>query len=122
MRRILAMLAAVLISAGGVEARSLVIGTKYELNTLDPHFFSSFPTQNSHSQIFNRLVELDPQLALQPGLAVSWRTVDETTWEFKLRDGVHFHDGSRFSADDVIATFERVPNVPNSPNSFAQYM
>jgi peptide/nickel transport system substrate-binding protein len=113
---------AALMLAGGAEARSLVIGTKYELNTLDPHFFSSFPTQNSHSQIFNRLVELDPKLAMEPGLATSWRAVDETTWEFKLREGVRFHDGSTFSADDVIATFGRVPNVPNSPNSFAQYI
>ena len=103
-------------------AQSLVLGTKLELNTLDPHFFNAFPTGSSHMMIYDPLVYVDPNQQLQPGLATSWRVVDDTTWEFKLRRGVKFHDGSDFTADDVIATFERVPNVPNSPNSFAQFV
>jgi peptide/nickel transport system substrate-binding protein len=58
---------------------------------------------------------------MKPGLAESWKPLDDTTWEFKLRKGVKFHDGSDFTADDVIATFKRVPNVPNSPSSLAIY-
>jgi len=103
-------------------AQSLVLGTKLELNTLDPHFFNAFPTGSSHMMIYDPLVYVDPEQRLQPGLATSWRVIDDTTWEFKLRRGVKFHDGSDFTADDVIATFERVPNVPNSPNSFAQFV
>ena len=103
-------------------AQSLVLGTKLELNTLDPHFFNAFPTGSSHMMIYDPLVYVDPNQQLQPALATSWRVVDDTTWEFKLRRGVKFHDGSDFTADDVIATFERVPNVPNSPNSFAQFV
>ena len=57
-----------------------------------------------------------------PGLAESsGRRVDPLTWEFKLRKGVKFHDGSEFTAADVVASIERVPTVPNSPSPFTAY-
>ena len=121
LRYIVTCVAAVALSAVAL-AQSLVLGTKLELNTLDPHFFNAFATGSSHMMIYDPLVYVDPDQQLRPGLATSWRIVDDTTWEFKLRRGVKFHDGSAFTADDVIATFERVPNVPNSPNSFAQFV
>lgn len=100
---------------------TLTLGTKLDLNTLDPHFFNGFPQGSSHSQIFETLVGLDEGLGLRPGLATSWRVVDDLTWEFTLRQNVVFHDGSPFGADDVIATLARVPNVPNSPNLFTTF-
>jgi peptide/nickel transport system substrate-binding protein len=102
-------------------ASSLVIGTKLELNTLDPHFFNGFPQASSHSLIFDALLAVDSELRLIPGLATAWRNIDNLTWELDLRQGVKFHDGSDFNADDVIATLERVPKVPNSPNPFTQF-
>ena len=119
----LTRLALALIASSGLAAgaQTLVLGTKLELNTLDPHFFSSFPTGSSHEYLYDRLVVLDDKLRIQPALATSWRLVDDLTWEFKLRKGVTFHDGAPFTADDVIFTIERVPNVPNSPNSFSQF-
>jgi len=117
-RFLLAVAASIALNAG---AQNLVLGTKLELNTLDPHFFSSFPTGSSHEYLYDRLVVLDDKLRIQPALATSWRLIDDYTWEFKLRKGVTFHDGTPFTADDVIFTIERVPNVPNSPNSFAQF-
>jgi peptide/nickel transport system substrate-binding protein len=107
--------------AFAAQAQNLVLGTKLELNTLDPHFFAAFPTNSSMEYFFDKLVEYDDKLAIKPALAVSWKLVDDLTWEFKLRKGVVFHDGTPFTADDVIFSFERVPNVPNSPNSFAQF-
>src|SRR5262249_52278892 len=104
-----------------LHAQNLTLGTKLELNTLDPHFFSSFPTNSSLAYFFDKLVEYDERLAIKPMLATSWKLVDSTTWEMKLREGVAFHDGTPFTADDVIFTVDRVPNVPNSPNSFAQF-
>ena len=47
--------------------------------------------------------------------------MDDLTWEFKLRRGVKFHDGGDFTAQDVVFSIDRVPNVPNSPSSFATY-
>ena len=101
---------------------TLKVGTSYELTTLDPHFFAAFPTGTSHSYIYDRLVNEATDTKLIPGLADSWKAIDKTTWEFKLRKGVKFHDGSDFNADDVIATFARIPNVPDSPNSFTKYV
>lgn len=120
MKRILACLAAACLALPAF-AQNLVLGTKLELNTLDPHFFAAFPTGSSHEYLYDKLVVLDQKLRLKPALAESWKLVDDLTWEFRLRKGVVFHDGSPFTADDVLFTIERVPNVPNSPNSFSQF-
>ena len=119
-QRLTLAFAAVLLSAG-VAAQNLTLGTKLELNTLDPHFFAAFPTNSSMQYFFDKLVEYGDKLEIVPALATSWKLVDNTTWEFKLRKGVTFHDGTPFTADDVIFSIDRVPNVPNSPNSFAQF-
>jgi peptide/nickel transport system substrate-binding protein len=122
-RRLTASLAlgAALLVGAPANAQNLTLGTKLELNTLDPHFFAAFPTGSSHPLIFEHLITLDEKLQLKPNLAVSWKTLDPQTWEVKLRQGVVFHNGAPFTADDVIFTWERVPNVPNSPNSFSQF-
>ena len=65
-------------------------------------------------------LDQDEQQQIKPRpCRVSWRTLDETTWEFKLRPGVKFTDGSDFTANDVIYPFCRVPQVENSPSSMA---
>ena len=110
-----------MVACGLAHAQNLTLGTKLELNTLDPHFFASFPTNSSLQYFFDKLVEYGDKLEIRPALATSWKLVDDTTWEFKLRRGVAFHDGTPFTAEDVIFTIDRVPNVPNSPNSFAQF-
>jgi peptide/nickel transport system substrate-binding protein len=66
-------------------------------------------------------VERDAKAQLRPGLAETWRLVDDTTWEFKLRKGVTFSNGAEFTAQDVLFTIKRVPNVLNSPGSFGIY-
>jgi peptide/nickel transport system substrate-binding protein len=119
-RRILSLLALAVFSAT-LHAQTLTLGTKLELNTLDPHFFAAFPTNSSMAYFFDKLVEYDEKLTIRPALATRWKLVDDRTWEFTLRQGVTFHDGSPFTAEDVIFSIERVPSVPNSPNSFAQF-
>jgi len=88
---------------------------------MDPHFHNLTPNNQIAKHIFDGLINQDERQGLKPGLATSWGPVDDLTWEFKLREGITFHDGSPFTADDVVCTFERAPNVPNSPSSFGTY-
>ena len=103
------------------QANELTIGVASEPTAMDPHFHNLGPNNSLNSHIFDALVHQDEKQQLIPGLAESWKTIDDTTWEFKLRQGVKFHDGTPFTADDVIFTFERAPNVEGSPSSFGLY-
>src|SRR3546814_1748386 len=71
--------------------------------------------------MFESLLLTDENQRLSPGLATSYKPLDDTTWEFKLREGVTFHDGSPFTAKDVVFTVCRIPTVENSPSSFTVY-
>lgn len=104
------------------QAETLTIGYGSEPSSVDPHYHNLTPNNSMSAHIFSRLIEQDEKQRLTPGLATSWKPIDDLTWEFKLRKGVKFHDGSDFNADDVMATVKRAPNVPNSPSSFALYL
>jgi peptide/nickel transport system substrate-binding protein len=101
-----------------VNAAELKVGLAAPPSSIDPHFHNLSPNNALLSHIFDRLVHQDANQSLIPGLAESWKALNDTTWEFKLRKGVKFHDGSPFTADDVLCSFKRAPNVPNSPSSF----
>ena len=105
--------------ASMASAADLIIGRATEQSSLDPLFSRSGTNYSTSEQMFERLTGNDANNQLHPALAVSWRAIDPTTWEIKLRDKVKFHDGSDFTAEDVVFSFERARNVPNSPASFA---
>ena len=110
--------AAVLITAAlliaPAHAAELVIGLGADVTSIDPHNNNAAPNNSIAEQIFNKLVENDAKQNQKPGLAESWRTIDDLTWEFKLRRGVKFHDGSDFTAADVAYSIER-PGIINTP-------
>ncbi|MEN5082494.1 ABC transporter substrate-binding protein [Bosea sp. TWI1241] len=103
-------------------AQELKVGISAELSAMDPHYHNLTPNNMVSRHIYETLVGQDEKQRLVPRLAESWKAIDDTTWEFKLRKGVTFHDGSPFTADDVIATLQRAPNVPKSPSSFSAYV
>lgn len=103
------------------QAKDLTIALASEPTSIDPHFHNLSPNNALAMHFFDALVIFDEKQRPTPGLAVSWKPVDDLTWEFKLRKGVKFHDGSPFTADDVVFTFNRAGNVPNSPSSFGIY-
>jgi len=103
-------------------AEDLRVGLKSEPSSIDPHYHNLGPNNGFSKHIFSSLVGSDENQQHFPDLAVSWKPIDDTTWEFKLREGVKWHDGSPFTADDVMFTVERAQNVPNSPSSFVTYL
>jgi peptide/nickel transport system substrate-binding protein len=103
-------------------AADLTIGLSTPVTSLDPHFHNLTPNNSLGRHVFETLVRQDESQRMQPGLAESWKAISDLEWEIKLRKGVKFHNGQNFTADDVIATFKRVPNVPNSPASFAFFV
>jgi peptide/nickel transport system substrate-binding protein len=115
-RRLLA--GAALLAAGPALGQSLTIGTGGSATSFDPHFFNASPNTALTAHVFDRLVDRDAQARVQPNLAESWRLISDTEWEFTLRRDVVWHDGRPFTADDVVFTYQRAPNVPNSPGGF----
>jgi len=69
-------------------AQELKIGVMAQPSAMDPHFHNLTPNNSMLSHIFERLVETAADGKLKPGLATSWKTIDDTTWEFKLRPDV----------------------------------
>jgi peptide/nickel transport system substrate-binding protein len=102
-------------------AAEVRIAVASEPTSMDPHYHNLTPNHALSQHVFDRLLHTDEFQKVTPGLAVSFKAINPTTYEFKLRPGVKWHDGSPFTADDVVFTFERAPNVPNSPSSFAFY-
>jgi peptide/nickel transport system substrate-binding protein len=118
MKRCVFLLMALLAFALPAAAQDLRIGVKAEPTSLDPQYQNYAPNNQIALTIFEPLVARDAQQLLVPALALSWKPVSDTVWEFKLRPDVTFQDGSPFTADDVVFTLERVAKVPNSPTPF----
>ncbi|MBX9595027.1 MAG: ABC transporter substrate-binding protein [Roseomonas sp.] len=87
-------------------AQTLRIGMKAAIDGSDPHQSYS-PNRNVQMHVYESLVEQDPNMQALPGLAESWRVVDDTTWEFKLRPGATFHNGTPLRAADIAFSFAR---------------
>ncbi len=103
-------------------AASLTIGLNVTPTSMDPHFHYASQNTSPLSHVLEPIVSMEGDRTLRPALATSWKAIDNTTWEFKLRQGVKFHDGSDFTAADVVFTYKRVSLVPNSPSSFAIFV
>ena len=101
---------------------NLTIATGGSITSVDPHFFNAAPNSSLALHIFNCLVERTHDAKLVPSLATSWRVVEPRIWEFTLREGVTWHDGRPFTAEDVAFTVARAPNVPNSPGGFGGFL
>ncbi|MFD1881178.1 ABC transporter substrate-binding protein [Paracoccus pacificus] len=116
-----ALLATALSSPIAGFAADLVIATKSGPASMDPHFTATSANAEATKQIFDTLLKSGNDLQVEPLLATEWKPIDDTTWEFKLREGVKFHDGSDFTAEDVKFSIERIPNV-TGPNPTTIYV
>ena len=102
--RLTALAVATALPALPALAQDLRIGLASEPSSADPHFHNLGPNNQLRRNMFESLVGSDEQQKLFPQLATSWRPLDDTRWEFKLREGVKFHNGNDFTAEDVVYT------------------
>ncbi|MGL4568652.1 MAG: glutathione ABC transporter substrate-binding protein [Fusobacteriaceae bacterium] len=92
--------------------QELIIAQEGEPKTLDVHMGNDGFSLRINRQIYSRLVESDSQMKIYPGLAQSWKSLDDRTVQFKLRKGVKFHNGDEMKAEDVEFSFQRMTKSP----------
>ncbi|MDP9393623.1 MAG: ABC transporter substrate-binding protein [Actinomycetota bacterium] len=94
---------------GGKGGGTLVAAISGEPDQLDPHKTSAYPSFQVLENVYDTLVQPNEKLEMEPALAESWKTSkDGRTWTFALRDGVKFHNGNAFTADDVVYSYRRI--------------
>ena len=93
---------------GVVDAKSLKVGLTSDAVNLDPQAGEELSSNILFYHVYDPLVRRNADLSFGPGLAESWELTDDTTWVFKLRKGVKFHNGEEFKASDVVFTLDRL--------------
>ncbi len=105
--------AAVPLTAGGqavaqiTQKKELVTAQSGDISKFDPHFSTSSNDVRVSFNVFDNLTSRHPDGKLYPGLATEWKLEAQTTWRFKLRQGVKFHNGDPFSSADAKYSIER---------------
>ena len=108
----LALLAGCL-TAFPLAAKTLRMASAFDPQSMDPHALALQYHSRVISQVYESLVNRDRNFALEPSLALSWQHTEPKRWRFKLRPGVKFHDGTPFTADDVVFSIERALTSAN---------
>src|SRR5438128_5521222 len=89
------------------QKRELIIAQGGDIAFFDPHMSTSSNDIRISFNLYDNLVSRHPDGKLYPGLATEWKLTGPTTWTFKLRQGVRWHNGDPFSSSDVKYSFER---------------
>ncbi|MHA7681625.1 ABC transporter substrate-binding protein [Cupriavidus sp. PET2-C1] len=107
--------------AGLAQAADLKLAMSSAPTSMDPHFYNLYANNNVAAHIFDTMVSRDADSRIIPGLAESWKLVNDLTWEFKIRKGVKFHDGSELTTEDIAWSLDRPATIQNSPGKFDVY-
>ncbi len=115
MQKIIKLIGILAFAAGlsaSVSARAETVRFSFQgdVASMHPYARAENISMSFHSNIHEPLVRYDSNLQLEPGLAVSWKVVNPTTWRFKLREGVKFLNGNCFESDDVVFSFKGAQN------------
>ncbi len=108
MRKVLVAVLSVFFLANPGYAASLRWAAQNDILTLDPHSQNHATTHSIMQHTYEGLTRYTRDYKIEPCLAVSWKALSDTHWRFSLRKGVKFHDGSPFTADDVVFSFGRI--------------
>jgi peptide/nickel transport system substrate-binding protein len=95
------------LAAAQAPGKTLRFASAFDPQTMDPHALALLYQSRVVTQIYEGLVNRGRDFKLEPSLATEWRMLNATTWRFKLREGVRFHDGAPFTADDAVFSIER---------------
>jgi peptide/nickel transport system substrate-binding protein len=117
----LALLAALVVPAAAQPKDTLTIALASHAPTLDPHMHFERVGILVNINMFDSLLHRSTKLEYEGGLATAWKALNETTWEFKLRRGVTFHNGDPLTAEDVKFSFERVLEPGKDKKRSPQY-
>lgn len=110
---LLMMVAAFAIGCDDEATDNLVVAQGSDADSLDPHATNDQPSSRVMKQIYGTLVDQNEDMELVPGLAEEWEQIDDLTFEFKLREGVQFHNGEELTASDVEFTLLRALESPD---------
>lgn len=106
----------------GKEGGTLTVVRLSDATKLDPHFITDIPSANViYQKVYETLVKPDKDMNIKPLLATEWKLINETTWEFKLKEGISFHDGAPFNAEAVKATIDRLLDPNTASPSRAKF-
>ncbi len=108
---------ALLLSASA-HAATVRIANQGDVLSMDPHSLNETLQFSVLGNVYEPLVALDKKLALTPALAASWKQTSPTVWRFELRKGVKFHDGTPFTADDVVFSMARAAGDGSDVKSY----
>jgi peptide/nickel transport system substrate-binding protein len=108
MKRFLALLLVAMATALPAQAATLRWAAQNDVLTLDPHSQNHATTIAILQHVYEGLVRYDRKFGVEPALATGWQVITPTQWRFNLRRNVRFHDGTPFTADDVLFSFERI--------------
>ncbi|WP_348753252.1 ABC transporter substrate-binding protein [uncultured Aquincola sp.] len=98
---------ALALACGLAQAVTLRVADVGDVQSMDPHSLNETLQLSFTQNIYDPLVSRGKDMSLKPGLATKWTQTSPTVWRFDLRKGVTFHDGTPFTADDVVFSFKR---------------
>ena len=120
MNRLLPIVAAALLATGvSASAQTLSIGFADPVSSVDPELNNHAGDRSLALHFWDSIINSRDGGKLEPALASSWKALDDKTWEFKLRTDIKWQDGTPFSADDIVFSFQRSRNVPGSVASYS---
>lgn len=120
---LLTLLLTVLAGLAWAQPRSemVVAAVSVDATALDPWLSTNITDKNVVSHLYDTLLQRDEDMSVQPNVAVSYEPIDDTTWEFKLRDDVTFSNGEPLTAADVAFTVEHFRDPELNAPSIAQF-
>jgi peptide/nickel transport system substrate-binding protein len=121
-RQRLAILILATLLATPAPAADLRLGLAVEPDSIDPHVHNFGGNKNLMPNLFESLTAIDAQDHLTPNLATAWRLIDDLTWEFSLRNGVTFSDGTPLTAADVAFTIDRAQHTHSTVTDMSEYI